>query len=78
MFNSSSDDSLGLSELIIALTTDSPAIPVSFNSLALSKLIPPIATTGIFMDLTISDKSFLVIDGASSLVAVGNTAPVPM
>ena len=69
---------LGFSALIIALTTDNPDIPVSSSSQALSNVIPPIATTGIFIDSTISFKSFFVIEGASSLVAVGKTAPVPI
>ena len=62
----------------MALTTDNPAIPVSVNSLALSRLIPPIATTGILMESTTSFNSFFVILGASSFVDVGNTAPVPI
>ena len=69
---------MGLSALIIALTTDNPAIPVSFNSFAFSIVIPPIATTGMSMELTISTNSFFVTLSASSFVAVGKTAPVPI
>ena len=63
---------------MMALTTDNPAIPVSVNSDALSIVIPPIATTGMLMESTISFNSFFVILGASSFVDVGNTAPDPM
>ena len=62
----------------MALTTEYPAIPVSFNSWAFSKVIPPIATTGISIESTISFRSFFVMEGASSFVDVGNTAPVPI
>jgi hypothetical protein len=62
----------------MALTTDNPAIPVSISSDALSIVIPPIATTGMFIESTTSFNSFFVILGASSFVDVGNTAPVPI
>ena len=64
IFNSFFDDSLGLSESIIALTTDNPAIPVSRRLSAFSIVIPPIATTGMSIELTISFNSFFDIDEA--------------
>ena len=63
---------------MIAVTTENPAIPVSFNDSAFSKFIPPMATIGIFTVSTSSFNSSFVIEGASSLVAVGNTAPEPI
>ena len=62
----------------MALTTDIPAIPVPASSFAFSNVIPPIATVGMLIEPVTSFKSSFVIEGASSLVAVGNTAPVPI
>ena len=63
---------------MIALTTENPAMPLPFNVLAFSTVIPPIATTGMSIESTISFNSSLETESASSLVAVGKTAPEPI
>ncbi len=61
----------------IADITATPSIPVCFNCIMFSSLIPPIAITGMF---TASQIALSVVNDtllASNLVEVENTAPTP-